>query len=495
MTIPLKPNTPTKSIDPFRPKFHFSTENNWLNDPNGMVYYRGEYHLFYQYHPEDIIWGPMHWGHAVSRDLVKWEYLPVALHPDELGMIFSGSAVIDHQNTAGFGPEAMVAIFTHHNPESLRQTQSLAYSLDCGRTWTKYPHNPVLEPTTDMPDFRDPKVFWFKNETGGGHWVMCLAVGTAVHFYTSFNLIDWEMSGRFGGGYGSIAGVWETPEFFKLPVKNGSHAYWVMSVGVLEGGPGGGSGTQYFVGNFDGQKFVAHYEKEMVLWVDHGSDFYAVQSWNDVPDGRRLWLAWMNNWQYGKLIPTSNWRGLMTIPREVGLVDTQQGPRLIQSPARELQSLRGREWHFENILVEEERPFSPGVCGDGLEIMADVEVPEGMEAENFGLRIRMKDEKYTTVGYWTTRKMLYTDRFRSGEVDFHEEFGRINGAVMEPEDGRIRIHLLIDRCSIELFGNNGLVCFSELIFPGDDCLGIELYSQGGPVVVRELVVYELGGNS
>ncbi len=486
------PTNPDKhSNDPYRPKYHFSAEKNWINDPNGMVYYKGEYHLFYQYYPDDIVWGPMHWGHAVSRDLLNWEYLPIALYPDDLGMIYSGSAVIDYGNTAGFGPEAMVAIFTYCDPKTLEQSQGIAYSLDCGRTWTKYPKNPVLKPTTEMPDFRDPKVFWYDNGDGQGHWVMCLAVGTAVHFYTSPNLIDWEMADRFGGGYGSIAGIWETPEFLKLPLKNGSKSYWVLSVGVLEGGPGGGSGTQYFVGTFNGSHFVAHYEKETVLWVDHGADFYAVQSWNNVPDGRRIWLAWMNNWQYGKLIPTTNWRGLMTIPRELGLVETSHGPRLIQSPARELKSLRGRQNHFKNLLVQSETPFSPDIRGNSLEIIADFDMPEEMETEVFGVRIRVGEEEFTAIGYWTSRNMLFTDRFASGQIDFHEEFGRVNGAIMEPENGRIRMHIFVDRCSVEVFGNDGLVCFSELIFPGEESLGVELFSQGGDIMAREFEVYEI----
>lgn len=489
LATPTKLNEAPKEL--YRPTFHFSAAKNWINDPNGLVYYDGEYHLFYQHHPDDIVWGPMHWGHAVSRNLVHWEHLPIALSPDELGMIFSGSAVIDWHNTAGFGKEAMVAIFTHHNPETLCQSQSLAYSLDRGRSWTKYAGNPVVEPLPGIKDFRDPKVIWYDAGDGSGHWVMCLAAGTGVDFYTSPNLIEWEMSGRFGYGYGSTAGVWETPDFFKLTVKDGSKMYWVLSVGVLEGGPAGGSGTQYFVGDFDGEKFTAHYERETVLWVDHGADFYAVQAWNNMPDGRRVWLAWMNNWQYGLHTPATNWRGAMTIPREVGLVETADGPRLLQRPIPELKHLRGQEHQWQSFIVQSDILFSPNIRRHSLEIIAEFEVPEEMEAERFGVRVRVGGGAYTSIGYWTSRRMVFADRSWSGEVDFHESFSGLHGTTLEPEDGLLRLHLFIDCCSLEVFANDGIVCFTELIYPGEEGLGIELFSQGGPVRVMELVVYEL----
>ncbi|MFZ0544518.1 MAG: glycoside hydrolase family 32 protein, partial [Candidatus Promineifilaceae bacterium] len=462
--LSLSPQTTSDQAaqEPYRPKYHFTAAQHWINDPNGLVYYDGEYHLFYQYYPKDIVWGPMHWGHAVSRDLVHWEYLPIALYPDELGMIFSGSAVIDWDNSAGFGKNAMVAIFTHHNPETLVQSQSIAYSLDCGRSWTKYAENPVIEPPTDMKDFRDPKVIWYDAGDGSGHWVMCLAAGTAVDFYISTNLREWEMSGRFGYGYGSVAGVWETPDFFKLPVRNGSKTYWVLSVGVIEGGPAGGSGTQYFVGIFDGKNFTAHYERETVLWVDHGADFYAVQSWNNMPDGRRVWLAWMDNWQYGLHTPATTWRGAMTVPREVVLVETADGPRLVQNPIKELQRLRKGEQRWQDVVIQSNASFSPDIRGKSLEIIADFEVPEAKTAEDFGIRVRVGEVVHTTVGYWTSRRMLFTDRCRSGNVDFDQLFATVHGAKLEPEDGLLRLHLFLDCCSLEVFANEGIVCFTEL---------------------------------
>ena len=257
-----------------------------MNDPNGLVYYQGEYHLFYQYHPGSSVFGLMHWGHAVSRDLVNWQHLPIALYPDDVGAIFSGSAVIDWNDTAGFGKEAMVAVFTHD--KAGRQMQSLAYSTDRGQTWTKYGANPVIEPPKNIKNFRDPKVFWYDEGGGAGHWVMAVAAGDIILFYTSPDLKNWTPSGGFGLGFGSTAGVWETPDLFKLPVDGGPESRWVLTVGLGGGAPAGGTGVQYFIGDFDGKTFTSENPKSTVLWADYGADFYAAQGWNDAPNGRHL---------------------------------------------------------------------------------------------------------------------------------------------------------------------------------------------------------------
>jgi fructan beta-fructosidase len=238
----------------YRPQYHFSPQANWMNDPNGPVYCDGEYHLFYQYHPESPVWGLMHWGHAVSCDLIHWQHLPIALYPDEHGMIFSGSAVVDWNNAAGFGEKAMIIIFTYNKEH--KETQNLAYSTDKGRTWTKYAGNPVIPHPNYLRDFRDPKVFWHEN-----HWVMSLAAGDMILFYASPDLKHWEQSGSFGGGYGCTSGVWETPDLFKLPVDNGPETRWVLTVGVGNGGPAGGSGTQYFIGEFNEKNSLLKIQK------------------------------------------------------------------------------------------------------------------------------------------------------------------------------------------------------------------------------------------
>ncbi|MEZ4595112.1 MAG: glycoside hydrolase family 32 protein, partial [Chloroflexota bacterium] len=335
-------------FEPFRPAYHFTPPTAWLNDPNGMVYYDGEYHLFYQYHPDSTVWGPMHWGHAVSTDLVNWQHLPIALAPDELGYIFSGSAVIDWHNTAGFGPEAMIAIYTYHDANA-NQSQAIAYSLDKGRTWTKYAGNPVIPTPTNIRDFRDPKVLWYEDEDGNGRWVMALAVGRSILFYSSPNLIDWVATGSFGFGHGATDGVWETPDLFELPVAGTAESRWVLTVGIGDHAPASGSGMQYFIGQFDGQTFTNENPKETVLWADYGADFYAAQSWSDAPNGRRLWLAWLNNWQYANQIPTTTWRGAMTLPRELRLVQTEAGIRLGQTAVPELTHLRQGEQSWQNL--------------------------------------------------------------------------------------------------------------------------------------------------
>ena len=335
--------------EPYRLQYHFTPPEAWMNDPNGLVYYDGEYHLFYQHNPDDTVWGPMHWGHAVSNDLVNWQYLPIALYPDEIGTIFSGSAVVDWQDTAGFGAEALVAIFTH--AAGNRQMQSLAYSTDRGRTWQKYDGNPVIEPPNNIRNFRDPKVFWYDENGGVGHWVMSVAAGNIILFYTSPDLVNWESSGGFGLGYGAMCGVWETPDLFELPVDGGPETRWVLAVGIGGCAPGGGSGVQYFVGDFDGEAFTSENPKDTVLWADFGADFYAAQSWSDAPEDRRIWLAWMNNWPYAQDIPTSTWRGAFTIPREVALTTTPQGIRLAQQPVPELAERRGEHRHWENETV------------------------------------------------------------------------------------------------------------------------------------------------
>ncbi|HNB52542.1 MAG TPA: glycoside hydrolase family 32 protein, partial [Anaerolineales bacterium] len=387
--------------EPFRPQYHFTPPTMWLNDPNGLVYYEGEYHLFYQHHPGSTVWGPMHWGHAVSPDLVNWQHLPIALYPDEIGMIFSGSAVIDWQNTAGFGKEAMVAIFTYHH-ENNRQSQGIAYSTDKGRTWTKYAGNPVIPAPANIRNFRDPKVFWY-GDPATGHWVLSLAAGSAILFYTSPNLIEWEPSGSFGFGYGSTSGVWETPDLFPLPVAlpvalpvdGGPDTRWVLTLGLGGGGPASGSGTQYFIGHFDGETFTSENPKNTVLWADFGADYYAAQSWSDEPNGRRLMIGWMNNWQYANVIPTGTWRGAFTLPRELFLTHTEDGIRLVQQPIPELQTLRTNHRHAEDLQLTSSLQYP--LQNLQLEILADIQI--NPNTDRFGLRLHTCEGEQTTIGY------------------------------------------------------------------------------------------------
>jgi fructan beta-fructosidase len=458
----------------------------WMNDPNGLVYYQGEYHLFYQYHPSDTLWGPMHWGHAVSRDLVNWQHLPIALYPDENGTIYSGSAVIDWHNTAGFGREAMIAIFTHVNGDC--QSQSVAYSTDRGRTWDKYEGNPVIPSAQNLQDFRDPKVFWYDDQKCS-HWVMAVSGGPTILFFTSPNLKNWRPSGEFGFGYGENGSVLETPDLFQLPVDGGPETRWVLTAGISSGGPAGGTGTQYFIGGFDGQVFISENPKDTVLWSDFGADYYAAQSWNDEPNGRRLMVGWMSNWQYATDIPTSTWRGTFTVPRELSLVKTLDGIRLVQQPVSELENLRCEHWAWNEGAVTPGSNILSDLCGETLEIDAEFQI--NSQVESFGFRVRKGEGEHTTIGYRVEDKQLFVDRTHSGQSDFNDDFACPLFTDMTPNDSVIGMHIFVDRSSLEVFGNDGLVVFSERIFPRKESLGLEIFTEGGDIVLNFLDVYEL----
>ncbi len=478
------PEPPDNVLLADRPRLHFSSPVGWLNDPNGLVYLEGEYHLFYQHHPASLVWGPMHWGHAVSADLLTWQHLPIALAPDGLGQIFSGSAVIDHANSAGFGPGAMVAIFTHAGDQ---QAQSLAYSLDRGRTWAKYAGNPVLPPPAGQPDFRDPRVFWHA-DSSGGQWVMLLAVGQEIWFYTSPDLKAWTKTGVFGAGHGAHSGVWECPELVSLPIDGGPARRWVLLVGVQQGAPAGGSGTQYFVGAFDGATFTSDDPPATVRWADYGGDFYAAQAWGDAPDGRTLTVAWMNNWDYARDTPASTWRGAMSLPRELGLARDGDGLALVQRPARELHARRGEPRAYGPItLADTTLPLDPAP-GQSVELIASFSAAAA-SATRFGLRVRVGDGEATIVAYDREGGQLSVDRGRSGRAV--PGFAAPQLAPLEPRDGRITLHLVLDVASLELFADDGRVAITSQIFPSPASLGLELFAEGGAVTVEALTVWAL----
>ena len=465
-----------------RPHYHFTPPQMWLNDPNGLVYFKDEYHLFYQYHPESTIWGPMHWGHAVSRDLISWRHLPIALYPDEHGMIFSGSAVVDKQNTAGFGNDAIVCIFTHHKDD--RQSQSLAYSLDSGRSWTKYPANPILIAPENARDFRDPKVFWYED-----HWVMALAVGLKIHFFSSPDLKNWEQTGSFGNGYGATGGVWETPDLFILPVNDSKDSRWVLTVSVGDGGPAGGSGTQYFIGEFDGRKFISENPKGTILWADFGADYYAPQSWNDEPNGRRLMIGWMNNWSYARLIPASEWRGAFNLIRELSLQQTDSGIRMFQRPFAEIRSLRAATYHWEEEIIQPGTNILADVRGTSLEILSEFEL--GDVVDLFGIRVRVGASEHTIIGYDPKARQLFVDRSQCGTVDFYDGFATVHSTELYPINNLIKLQIFVDRSSVEVFANDGLVTFAECIFPAEESQGLELFAEGGTIRLCSLDIFEL----
>jgi fructan beta-fructosidase len=466
-----------------------------MNDPNGPIYYKAEYHLFYQYNPFGNEWGHMSWGHAVSRDLVHWQHLPVAL-PEENGvMIFSGSTVVDWHNSSGFcrssrreDPSCLVAIYTGYT--DTLQTQNLAYSNDNGRTWTKYSGNPVID--LHLQDFRDPKVFWHE---ASHKWVMVTALSPQhkVRFFASADLKHWTALSDFGPA-GAIGGVWECPDLFQLPVEGEpGQTRWVLSVNLNPGGVAGGSGDQYFIGQFDGSTFTSESSRDQVMWVDYGKDFYASTSFSDIPqsDGRRIWLGWLVNWQYAAKVPTDPWRGAQSIPRELKLKRFADGIRLLQQPVVELRTLRERHTRLEgqNVPAANRWLRSKGVHGETLEIVAEID-PGG--AAEVGIKVRKAIDEETVIGVDTKQSKLFVDRARSGNVGFDESFpGRHAGPIRLAGGKSVKLHIFVDRSSVEVFGNGGEIVISDGIFPASTSGGIEFYSQGGPVRILRVDVWNL----
>lgn len=630
--------------EPYRPQFHFTPEKNWMNDPNGLVYFDGEYHLFYQYNPKGDVWGHMSWGHAVSRDLVHWEHLPIAI-PEENGvMAFSGSAVVDVQNTSGFGRPGefpMVAIYTGYRVADRNQAQYLAYSLDRGRTWVRYSGNPVLD--IGSRDFRDPKVFWYEPDQ---RWIMVLVLAAQrkVSFYASPDLKQWEHLSNFGPT-GAIGGAWECPDLFPLEVEGSSGlTRWVLQVDLDRRATAGGSGGQYFIGSFDGRRFLLdepqghlfpapegevlmsfdqslpaswkrqgeafeisssstvtgargagvlhsglagggatgtltspgfalgrdylsflvgggrnkeklavellvddrvvrrtsgyngdvldwitwdirpfrkrsgvlrvtdqstdNYWGHLVVdhivlsddparssahqgrWVDHGTDFYAVTSWSDIPstDGRRIWLAWMNNWLYAQNIPTAPWRSAMTIPRELGLRAEEGSLHLVQAPIRELTKLR------RDIVQLVETELSAGekileqIRGDRLELEATFDVGSAREV---GFIVHQRDGEGTVVGYDVREGQLFIDRRGAGRENFHPAFSALSSGALAAPDGRVKLHIFVDRSSVEVFGNDGRTVLTARVFPKAGSQGVALFAKDGGARLLSLNAWKL----
>ncbi|MFW6270036.1 MAG: glycoside hydrolase family 32 protein [Bacillota bacterium] len=483
----------TKLVDfkeKYRPQFHFTPEENWMNDPNGLVYYQEEFHLFYQYHPRDNVWGPMHWGHAVSKDLVYWNHLPVAIEPDHNGAIFSGSIVVDKNDSSGFfnGEEGLVAIFTHADtyPDSVRprQRQSLAYSNDNGRSWEMYEANPVLS-NNKFSDFRDPKVYWLESHN---KWIMVLVAGDHVRFYDSHNLKEWNYLSSFSEG--SKKGVWECPDVFKLPVENESESKWILSVDLNPGGPQGGSGSQYFIGDFDGKKFINENSKDEIKWLDYGRDYYAAVSWNNIPeeDGRKLWIAWMSNWDYANEVPTTPWRSAMTIPRELKLKKDKQNYKLVQKPVAELKKIREELFHCENRSIEKDENILAGIKAKSFEIKTDLNLKD---CSDFNFTLRKGINERTIIGYNKKQNKFYLDRRNSGENDFHDNFAEIHELPLELNNDSLKLQIFVDWSSVEIFINSGEKTVTDLIFPKEESDSLELNVEKGTLKVNNLDLYKL----
>ena len=446
----------------YRPQIHFSPAKNWMNDPNGLVYYKGVYHLFFQHHPYSNVWGPMHWGHAISKDMIHWKREPIALYPDSIGMIFSGSAVVDKNNTSGFGKNGkipLVAIFTQHNAKGEKegrndfQNQSLAYSLDNGMTWTKYAGNPVLK-NPGITDFRDPKVMWYQPEQ---KWIMTLATKDDISFYSSPDLKNWEKESEFGKEIGAHGGVWECPDLFQL--NDNDSKVWVLIVNLNPGGPNGGSATQYFIGDFDGHNF-SPFDKD-TRWLDYGPDEYAGVTWSNTGE-RKIFLGWMSNWLYANKVPTERWRNAMTIPRELKLKHVGNKIFVASEPVKELSAIQSKPTVTKNISVSKKLNIS-GLTGNvklpcRLNFTIDV-------LKNFSVVLSNEAGEKLTIGFDKKENRYFIDRTKSGNTNFQKDFAAVHTAPRLSNDGKMNISLIIDVSSVELFADDGLTVMTEIFFP------------------------------
>jgi len=449
--------------EPDRPQFHYTAERNWLNDPNGLVFFQGEWHLFHQYNPQSVESDNKSWAHAVSRDLVHWEHLPLAIRYGDSIEIWSGSAVVDVANTSGLGTKdnpPLVAIYTGAGHG--KQTQNLAHSTDRGRTWTKFAGNPVID--ENLKEFRDPKVCWHAPTK---RWVMVVALSEErkVRFYSSPDLKKWTQSSEFGG-QGNVEGAWECPDLFPLTLAG--KTYWILVVNVGWGGPaGGGSAAQYFIGDFDGITFRNGNPKDLALWTNHGPDSYAEQTWSDVPasDGRRISMGWMSSTRYCTLEPTLPWRGALTLPRELSLVQTKSGARLAQLPVRELSRLRAAALSESDFAT----------AGQTLEINATLD-----RAMSSSFAVCAGDRTQTVIGYDAATQQVYVDRTKSHPgAPFHKDFqARYAAPLISHKDADIPLRIFVDRTSVEVFADDGLSVLSVNTFPDPAALRFEPPASG-----------------
>ena len=471
----------------YRPQFHFSPEEKWMNDPNGLVYNEGVYHLFYQYYPEDIVWGPMHWGHAVSKDLVHWKHKPIALYPDDHGLIFSGSAVVDKNNTSGFGKEGktpLVAIFTYHSMEGEKagrkdfQTQGIAYSLDNGDTWEKYKNNPVIL-NDGIKDFRDPKVFWNEHSDS---WILTLVAGDHAKFYTSKNLKDWKHLSDFGKSQGAHGGVWECPDLFPLQVEGSDEEKWVLIISINPGGPNGGSGTQYFVGDFDGKTFTSDQKKPK--WLDYGTDNYAGVTYNNLPEDNRLFIGWMSNWDYARDTPTKKWRSAMTVPRKLSLHKVEDDYFLANYPVKEMNDLTS------STLVEEIEVAAGSQDMLQAEGLNQSEIRFNTASGKFKLLFKNELDEALVLSMDSEKQIFSVDRTLSGKVDFQEDFGAKKhvAPLKSLKEGPHQFKILMDWSSMELFVDQGMLSITEQLFPTSPYNTLIINNEDGsePILIQSI---------
>jgi len=445
----VQPDAKLTNENLYRPRFHFTPKQGWMNDPNGMIFLNGQYHLFFQHYSDGTVWGPMHWGHATSSDLVQWNEQPIALYPDSIGMIFSGSAVLDKNNTSGLGLGGiapLVAIYTQHNMSGEKagrtdfQNQSIAYSLDEGKTWTKYIGNPVLK-TPNLKDFRDPKVIWHEPTQ---KWIKSLAVADHVEFYSSPNLMNWNKESEIGKNLFAHGGVWECPDL--LSFNHFGKTIWVLLVSMNPGGPNGGSATQYIVGDFDGHEFKPYTTD--IKWMDYGPDNYAGVTFSNVGD-RNILIGWMSNWNYANVVPTEKWRSSMTAPRELSLVKQASNSNqflLVSTPVKELKNA------FVQIMSKE------NVIPNRIDI-------KDIKATHFEIILSNTYNEKLIVGYHADKKQFYIDRTNAGVSNFNPGFAAVAIAPRLSFTMNMDLSILLDKTSIELFADGGRTVMTALFFP------------------------------
>lgn len=473
----------------YRPLVHFTPPYGWLNDPNGLVYKDGEYHLCYQYHPHDSVWGPMHWGHAVSRDLLSWTHLPIALAPDTQGVCFSGTALVDKGDKSKLfdGQDGLLAYYTITADNApFNQSQGLAYSSDNGRHWTKYAGNPVIA-NPGFEDFRDPKVFWHEKSKA---WIMLATAGQQIVIYRSSDAKNWQFSSFFGEEHGAHdERAWECPDLFEISISGSKETRWVLIIGVQRGAYAGGSGTQYFVGHFDGERFINENTPDTALWLDYGRDFYATQTWSDIPaaDGRRIEISWMSNWLYANQVPTQSWRSSMTMPQELTLKATPDGLRLCHAFIRELEGLC-------------QNPVS---AADKVQTSASQVFDfDWSQAHRLQFSLELKDNSSLVLQPF--KELLLTFSVHKGQLTLRcQRYGQI--AVTEfdehfPHDftvalgnnRSISVDMVLDRSSAELLLDGGRYAITNLVFPKEGpeqkCVAS---LRSGEAIIRDLHRYDL----
>jgi len=487
--FPVFPQNKPTYKEPFRPQFHFTPHHNWMNDPNGLVYYKGEYHLFYQYNPMGNTWGHMSWGHAVSSDLVHWTPLPLAIPEDEKNMIFSGSCVVDKNNSSHFAEKPnqvpLVAVYTAHiipdksKIDDYQQNQHIAYSLDDGRTWKKYEGNPVLD--LNKKDFRDPKVFWYGPTK---KWIMATVLPHEhlVQFHSSVDLKSWTHESDFGPA-GDTNDIWECPDLLQVPV-NGQpgKSKWVLINSQQ-------TTMQYFVGDFNGTRFQNENPSDTILRPDYGPDFYAAVTYNNLPAGHDpVLLGWANNWKYGQAIPTSPWRSAMSLPRTLRLQQLGKAWVLLQQPVKALQTLRGSVTEWKNRTVNGSAIFP--AKGQVIELYAEL-VPA--KNAHCGIRLAAGGGQSIIIGYEVAGSKLYIDRSKSGNTSFDNQFTAWQSAsVRVPlQDGKLRLHIFLDKSIMEVFANDGNPVLTAQLFPATGHDGIEFFSENGATGVPTAKVWPI----